>query len=424
MRTLRVEDFTFLGVTPSGLLDPAIAIAASRARGVGILNLGPIVNEESALRAIARLARYGGPECGVKFEGNADQLVPKLIAELPKQIRTIVLTPADLERLEPTVVVLHERCIRVLLETTDAEQARAGRAAGVDGLVAKGNEAGGWVGEETTFILLQRLLLESDLPVWAQGGVGLHTAAACYVAGAAGVVLDSQLLLTRESPLSQVIRDHIVRLEGGETTCIGGNLGQRFRGYSRRGAHCLDKLRDGARRLESPDRSPKMASTWRREVNRHIGWQSLEDEILPLGQDVAFAGSLTKRFHTVGGIIQGIRESITEHLRSAKTLLPLAQGSSLAKSHRTDYPIAQGPMTRVSDTAAFAVEVAKNGALPFLALALMRAEEVKNLLEETREALGDRPWGVGILGFVPIELRQEQMEVLVAHKPPFALIAG
>ena len=39
------------------------------------------------------------------------------------------------------------------------------------------------------------------------------------------------------------------------------------------------------------------------------------------------------------------------------------------------------------------------------ALALMRGPEVQTLLEETRESVGDHPWGVGILGFVPAELR-------------------
>ena len=46
------------------------------------------------------------------------------------------------------------------------------------------------------------------------------------------------------------------------------------------------------------------------------------------------------------------------------------------------------------------------------------------LLEETRRRLGDRPWGVGILGFVPQELRAEQLEVIRTYRPAFALIAG
>jgi hypothetical protein len=76
---------------------------------------------------------------------------------------------------------------------TTLEEARSAGAAGADAVSAEGHEAGGWIGDERSFVLLQRLL-DASRPVWA--GIGLHTAAAAYVAGAAGVVLDSQLLLT------------------------------------------------------------------------------------------------------------------------------------------------------------------------------------------------------------------------------------
>ena len=54
----------------------------------------------------------------------------------------------------------------------------------------------------------------------------------------------------------------------------------------------------------------------------------------------------------------------------------------------------------------------------------MRGREVRALLAETAALLGDRPWGVGILGFVPPELREEQLEVIREVQPPVALIAG
>ena len=38
--------------------------------------------------------------------------------------------------------------------------------------------------------------------------------------------------------------------------------------------------------------------------------------------------------------------------------------------------------------------------------------------------LGGRPWGVGLLGFVPAALREEQLAAVRAVRPPFALIAG
>uniref|UniRef100_UPI0039BFF6F7 SDR family NAD(P)-dependent oxidoreductase n=1 Tax=Lentzea alba TaxID=2714351 RepID=UPI0039BFF6F7 len=88
------------------------------------------------------------------------------------------------------------------------------------------------------------------------------------------------------------------------------------------------------------------------------------------------------------------------------------------------YPIAQGPMTRVSDQPAFAAAVAEGGALPFLALALMEGPAVHELLEETAAKLGDRPWGVGLLGFAPQELRARQLEAVLAVRPRYAIVAG
>ncbi len=54
----------------------------------------------------------------------------------------------------------------------------------------------------------------------------------------------------------------------------------------------------------------------------------------------------------------------------------------------------------------------------------MRGAEVEALLAETAQRLAGRTWGVGILGFVPAELRDEQLDVVRRIKPPVALIAG
>jgi acyl transferase domain-containing protein/NAD(P)-dependent dehydrogenase (short-subunit alcohol dehydrogenase family)/NAD(P)H-dependent flavin oxidoreductase YrpB (nitropropane dioxygenase family)/acyl carrier protein len=143
-----------------------------------------------------------------------------------------------------------------------------------------------------------------------------------------------------------------------------------------------------------------------------------------LGQDAAFAKSMADRYRTVGGIVEALRQRVGPQLDTARRLTPLAEGAPLAQRHGTRYPIVQGPMTRVSDTAAFAESVAANGALPFLALALLRRDDTEKLLRETRDRLGGRPWGAGILGFAPPEIRREQTEAIRALRPPFALIAG
>ena len=70
-------------------------------------------------------------------------------------------------------------------------------------------------------------------------------------------------------------------------------------------------------------------------------------------------------------------------------------------------------MTRVSDRAEFAAAVAhaRRPAVP-RARAAARSRGRRAAAAQTRELAGERPWGVGILGFVPPELRAEQLEVV------------
>ena len=56
------------------------------------------------------------------------------------------------------------------------------------------------VGEETSFILLQKALDRQSAPVFVRGGIGLHGTAAVRAAGAAGVVLDDQLAAAQGIP--------------------------------------------------------------------------------------------------------------------------------------------------------------------------------------------------------------------------------
>ncbi|SEF26278.1 Acyl transferase domain-containing protein [Amycolatopsis pretoriensis] len=87
-------------------------------------------------------------------------------------------------------------------------------------------------------------------------------------------------------------------------------------------------------------------------------------------------------------------------------------------------PVVQGPMTRVSDQPGFAAAVADAGGFPFVAVATSSGTRTTDLLTRTAERLGDRPWGAGILGFVPDDLRVEQLAAIRAVRPRCVLIAG
>ncbi|HEV7759628.1 MAG TPA: beta-ketoacyl synthase N-terminal-like domain-containing protein, partial [Acidimicrobiales bacterium] len=222
--------------------------------------------------------------------------------------------------------------------------------------------------------------------------------------GAAGVVVDSQVALLRESALPRPVRSAIAAMDGSETRVVGGH-----RVYTRPDLWVADL--DGR---TTPD-----------QLAGRLGATTLTDQALPAGQDAALASGFAARYGTVGAMVAGLRREIVDHIEAAHRAEPLAPGHGVAPELGTRYPVVQGPMTRVSDRAAFAAAVAEGGGLPFLALALLRGEtEVRPLLQETKELLGERPWGVGVLGFVPKELRDEQLAVIQDVKPPLALIAG
>jgi acyl transferase domain-containing protein/NAD(P)H-dependent flavin oxidoreductase YrpB (nitropropane dioxygenase family) len=416
------SEFSVITATLPGLPDPGIALAGMRSGAIGLLDLEH-VRGDAALRALERFARRGTGRAALKIDGSDVDAAAQCVSFPGAPLELVVIAQPAPNVLDRLVRQLKDRGVKALVEVTGPEQVELAEGAAADGIVAKGHEAGGWVGEETTFILLQRAIARGRLPVWAHGGVGLHSAAACYAAGAAGILLDGQLALVRESALDQRAREALGRLDGSETSCVAPRADLAFRAFARPRCAAFDDLRRKALvRIDDGDSAGVAA--WREHVRAWIGWQSLERQLWPLGQDVAFAEPFAARFRTVGGVVAGIRDAVTSHVRAARATRPLDESAPLAQAHGTRFPIVQGPMTRVSDTAGFAAAVSDGGALPFLALALMRAPEVTRLLEETTALLNGRAWGVGILGFVPPELREEQLDAARAFRPPFALIAG
>ncbi|MEO8508451.1 MAG: beta-ketoacyl synthase N-terminal-like domain-containing protein, partial [Betaproteobacteria bacterium] len=372
-------------VSPFEHPDAALVVAASRAGALGVLDLGR--DPGAARSALARLA--GEPEAtlGVRVPSG----VTCEAASLPPSVGTVVV--------DAGVALAPWRGLRVLVQVTSLAEAQAAYAAGAAGLIAKGNECGGRVGDATSFVLLQALVDAVPLPVWVQGGVGLHTASACVAGGAAGVVLDAQVALAREATLPAEVRQAVAAMDGSETVLIDGH-----RVFTRPDLPVRDIAAAGA-------------------AHAQLGC-NLRTQLLAAGQDAAFAKSLAERFRTVGGIVRGIVAAIDHDVALARRQRALAENSPLARDLHIRYPLFQGPMTRVSDRAQFAEAVAAAGGLPFLALALMRGPEVEALLAETAARLAGKMWGVGVLGFVPAELREEQLEVVRRWKPPVALIAG
>ncbi|KKL48242.1 hypothetical protein LCGC14_2327480, partial [marine sediment metagenome] len=416
------REFRFFVCSPAGTWDPGIPIAASRAGEIGLLDLTHLDDTSRADWAIDRLNRLSSGGKGLVVHARSGKVERAAHASVTKP-EVVLLVPDPGADLVETLRMWKAVAREVGVVVTRLEEFEWARHPEVDFVVAKGHEAGGNVGEETTFVLLQRLLdVQLQKPVYAWGGIGSHTAAACRIAGAAGVVLDWQLSLMRESLLPAAMRRRITRMDGSETAVVPGPNGRQLRLYDQPGMSAKEHLElavDNA--VDNPRKSSvdgHGTTSWDKTINALMAVPDVEDRLWPIGQDACWASTWVEQMPTVGRALAKLRDDVDRVVKQCLDNQSLARGGPLARSHGTEFPLVQGPMTRVSDVPEFCEAVAHGGGLPFLALALMRGEEARSVLTRTRDLMGDRPWGVGMLGFLPLELREEQFAVIEDIRPP------
>ena len=412
-----MSEFAKLVFTPAGLNDVSLAVAATRAGAVGIYNAELEADPSRVIAALERLALNAGGPFGVKLDALDESVLDCLPALVASGLRWLIVDEPLLASERARWSALRLAGVTLLAEVVSPSWSGAALDADVDGVLIKGNEAGGFVGENSSFILVQRWRGRTSLPMFVRGGLTPQVAAACSAIGLCGGVLDSQLLLLEEVRLPDALRAQIGNLAGSETVAVGdGETGEYFRLLVR---PSYTFARDFVTRCDGFD-----LRALREQVVGKVSWSDPAHGLLPIGQDVAFAASWRKRYGHLKGVLQAIDDAVAQYPRAAASRPSVTSGAPLAVELGLRYPIVQGPMTRVSDTAEFALAVADGGALPMVAFALLKGQTLETLLTKTSDLLGSRPWGIGLLGFAPQSLLDEQLAIAVRFKPAYAIIAG
>lgn len=320
-----------IGVTPFEIPDSRLVSNLQKADCFPVLSLGHCKNE--AEKALQALLEAGISDFGVSINSAALASI-----DLPTQV-SLIIAPYDF-------ALKRKTSAKIIYQVYDLESALAAQENGADGIVVKGNEGAGCVAYESSFVLFQRVIKEiTSLPVWVQGGVGIHTAASLMAQGATGIILDSQLALFPECAVPEELKVICGKLSGTET-----------------------KLIDKTRVLVRPN-SPAVAEDIDyNDLQKYFKGYDLETNYLPMGQDIALSIDLVSKYKKLDKLVFGIKEAIYGHLKQAKAINIIKADNSLAKDLNITYPIAQGPMTRVSDVAPFANAVSEAGALSFIAL--------------------------------------------------------
>ncbi|PWN72199.1 erythronolide synthase [Chryseobacterium phosphatilyticum] len=382
-----MKNLTIIGLTPFEKPDVNLILKLHQAGAFPVLSLGNEI--ATAQEALNQLDQIDVPAYGIQFTTKEQDIL-----QIPGKVSFAIVPFGSSVNLSSELSVIYQ--------VTSLEEALQAEQCGAKGIIIKGNEAAGLVGYESTFILFQRIIQEvKSIPVWVQGGIGLHTAAAVKSLGATGVVLDSQLALFPECSVPQDIKEVCSKLNGTETRIIANH-----------------------RVLVRPNSPAISDHITTEELTKYFKDLNISSSYIPMGQDISLATDLYEDFKTLKKLVFALKEAMYGHLKQAKALQVIDKDNTIAQELGLRYPIAQGPMTRVSDVPAFANAVAEAGALPFVALSLLKGESAKSLVMETKQLAGEKTWGVGILGFAPQELREEQTSYILEAKPPVVLIAG
>ncbi len=419
-----IDDWIIAALTPLELLPNAMPTALARAGALLLIDAVSctLPTESRALATLQpildSLPRTAAAMIGVRLRAVHCAAFPALLALLQGRAHWLVLAGWD----GVTVADLPAAADRSLwLEITSCEQlGRLPTGLPIAGLIGVGAECGGDTGREGAFVLAQGLARQ-PLPFLVRGAVDCGAAAACRVAGAAGVVCDDTLLLLRESPLGAPLAGRLSGLGGADTRLLGEELGRPARILLRPDFPGSDRL---AAAESAAGATATGAAAWEQALAMGLGWEDPARRALPVGEGLGLAGAAARRDRTVGRHVTALRCRSARQVAQAARDAALAPGGPLAGSLGIALPIVQGPMTRVSDRSELAMAVAAAGGLPLIAAAMLSPAQLRPLLEETGARLADRPWGVGLLGFVTPALREAQFALVEALRPPCALISG
>lgn len=188
--------------------DAKLAAAVSNAGGAGIIGAGGrdaqwLIDEIRLTRQLTD--RPFGVNIALLVP-NHQELMEVVYEEKPCFVTIGAGNPI------PFIDKLHSKGIKILPVVPSVKLAQRVEAAGADGIIVEGMEAGGHIGQLTTMALLSNVIPLVKIPVVAAGGIadGRGVAAALLM-GAAGVQMGSRFIMTQESPTHVNAKQAILR---------------------------------------------------------------------------------------------------------------------------------------------------------------------------------------------------------------------
>lgn len=206
-----------LGGTTRPISDPTLVAAVSNAGGLGILATWNFP-DRLILKEIGRVRHLTDRPFGVNIAATHSSYdFSKKAGLMAKEGIRIVTTGRGDPKI-PAVSMLKEQGIKVLPVVANVKQAISLENKGADAIIASGLEAGGHVGNITTFTLVPQVVDSIKVPVVAAGGIGdARGFLAALVLGASGVQMGTRFIATHESIAPLDLKKRILQASAEDT---------------------------------------------------------------------------------------------------------------------------------------------------------------------------------------------------------------
>ncbi|MCM2292383.1 SDR family NAD(P)-dependent oxidoreductase [Allorhizobium sp. BGMRC 0089] len=411
------DTFDILVSSPATFGGSAVA-AGIRADAIGFVDaVGASEAEvEEAFADLLRLVPGGKGRIGLRITLAQQMLAARLIPQIADTAHVVIAWQGQ------TITTLPDLPgdISFYVEVPSIAAARQIKTPKRKNLafIAVSAEAGGFAGETSGFILAQEISKhrsqQPETRWYLKGAVGPGVARACRFAGLSGVMLSDELLAFPETALPSP-HDWLVHA----TDITDYAEVNRFDG------HVLRSLMHPACKMaRSLSEAASVLHYNREKLAGILGWGDPATMVWPVGQGAGLSLRLMERYKTVGRLVHALASPGQKQVFYTLAEQALKPHSSLAKALDIEFPVIQGPMTRVSDTLEFVKSVTDAGAGGTLALALMDGPTVADELKRLHALQGGKAFGVGILGYTGDDNFKSQLEAIKTAPPKYAVLAG
>lgn len=305
------------------LCKPELCAAISNAGGLGNLTAGNYDTEDDFRQAIRETRKLTDMPFmvnitilpSVRITPEHYKMYVKVVAE--ERVAGVEISGAPLDKgIGPEAIETLKRAgVKMFHKVGALKHARHAEKVGYDGIYAAGLEEGGHPLDDdvTTMVLTPRIAETVKIPVVTVGGIcDGRSMAAAITLGAAGVMMASRFIATKECRVHERIKQELVNRQENDTTIFGRSFGLQGRALKTEVINQIKQMENSGGTLE--DIIPLMAGERIKEA-----WETGDVDRAPLmvGQSIGF-------IHDIPGcqeLLERMTREAEETLKNASSVI-------------------------------------------------------------------------------------------------------